>query len=96
MKRQHIYTQSRGDSSHTLGTQRLRVLVDHRFVPRTQTVHDAHVVLCLSREACDFLAFYDRLLGVKIEQVGEDGWAVAASTFCVRYGCYDVHRNGRI
>ena len=82
------------DSCHTIGTQRICVLIDHRLVPRTQAVHDAHVVLRLSREACDLLAFYNRLLGVEVKQVGEDGRTVAASTSCVRNETDDVHRNG--
>jgi hypothetical protein len=84
------------DSCHTIGTQRLCVLIDHRLVPRTQAVHDAHVVLRLSREACDLLAFYNRLLGVDVKQVGENGRTVAASTSCVRNETYDVHRNGNL
>jgi hypothetical protein len=79
---------------HTICTQCFCVLIDHRLVPRTQTIHDAHVVLRLSREACDLLAFYNRLLGVEVKQVGEDGRTVAASTSCVRNETDDVHRNG--
>ena len=79
---------------HPICTQCFCVLIDHRLVPRTQTIHDAHVVLRLSREACDLLAFYNRLLGVEVKQVGEDGRTVAASTSCVRNETDDVHRNG--
>ena len=79
---------------HTICTQCFCVLIDHRLVPRTQTIHDAHVVLRLSREACDLLAFYNRLLGVEVKQVGEDGRTVAASTSCIRNETDDVHRNG--
>ena len=60
------------------------MLVDHWLLPRTQTVHDAHVVLCLSREARDLLALYNGLSGLGIEEIGKDRWTVAASKCWVR------------
>ena len=75
---------------HTICTQCFCVLIDHRLVPRTQTIHDAHVVLRLSREACDLLAFYNRLLGVGVEQVGEDGRTMAADEYSISDGRYNL------
>ena len=89
---------SRHRSSHhgglTIGTQRLSVLVDHWLIPRPQAVHDAHLVLRLSREAGDLLTLYDRLPGI-IENVGKDCRTVASITLGIRDGCCGAHMDWR-
>lgn len=96
MRRISIFSSHRSKyGGLTIGAQRLCMLVDHRLVPRTQAVHDAHLVLRLGREARDLLAFYDGLPGI-IENVGEDCRTVATIIFCVRVGFYDVHTNRRL
>lgn len=76
----HSIRDSQNDSAGlTFCAQRLRVLVDHWLLPCTQAVHDAHIVLRLSRETGDFLTLYDGLLSLGVEEISKDRWAVAAS-----------------
>jgi hypothetical protein len=61
----------------TFSTKLFHVLVNQRLVPRAKSFHETHLLLCLCGEAGNLFAGDDRLPGLRVHKVCEDGRPVA-------------------
>lgn len=61
----------------TFGTQFFSPLVNQRLAPAANRIHDLHLILCFGGEACDGLAFDDRVAGFWVDHARVDCLSVA-------------------